>query len=150
MVPRLFLTLAQELAQADDPAACRTAISRSYYAVFHTAERFLKRMGFHRPKKDHHTALQRRLQNSGDAEISSVGIQLGQLHHERVQADYYLDNHWSEQKDTAITVAKKSAALIDILEACPIHGDRWKNIRAAIAKANITGVDNLVDTSDNP
>lgn len=147
MVPRLFLTLAEELAQVDRPAASRTAISRAYYAVFHTAERLLQRMGFHRPKKDHHIALQRRLKNSGDADLTTVGMQLEQLHHERVQADYHLDVHWPENKDTSLRIVQKVATMIDALEACPIHGDRWKNARAAIAKANITGTDNLVDLS---
>jgi len=62
MIPGLFLTLAEELAQAGGAAECRTAISRAYYAVFNS----------------------------------------------------------------------------------------WKNMRAAIAKANITGTDNLVDLSGTP
>ncbi len=35
---RDFFELAQELGQRDDEAALRSAVSRSYYAVFHTAQ----------------------------------------------------------------------------------------------------------------
>ena len=150
MLPRLFLALAEELALADGPAACRTAISRAYYAVFHTAQRFLERMGFHQPKRDPHTVLQQRLQNSSDADIAFVGARLAQLHHERVQADYYLDNHWPEKKDNALAAMRKGATMIAASEACPIHSQRWKDMRVSIAKANITGTDNLVDTSSSP
>lgn len=107
-------------------------------------------MGFHRPKRDHHVVLQRRLQSSGDTDIALIGRQLVPLHHERVQADYHLHNHWTETKDTALVVVQKAATMIEALDACPIHSDRWKSIRSAIAKANITGADNLVDTSSSP
>lgn len=147
MLPTLFLTLAEELAQADGPAECRTAVSRAYYAVFNSSGRFLERMGFHRPKWNYHVVLQQRLLSSGDPDIALIGMQLGRLHRDRVQADYHLDDHLPENKNNAVLAVDKAAAMIAILDACPIHGDRWKNARAAIAKANITGTDNLVDLS---
>src|SRR5262245_3108911 len=111
---------------------------------------FLSAWDFTGPRRTITPVLQRRLQSSGDSDLAFVGTQLGSLHHERVQADYHLDNHWAEQKDTALMAVQKAAAMIAVLEACPIHSDRWKNIRADIAKANITGTDNLVDLTSTP
>ena len=150
MIPRLFLTLAEDLAQRGGPAECRTAISRAYYAVFNTAERFLERMGFHRPKRDPHIVLRQRLLNSGAAEYIRIGSDLKEFHHDRVQADYFLDNHNPENKNNALAAVATAATMIAAFDACPIHSQRWKDMRVSIAKANITGTDNLVDTSSSP
>lgn len=150
MIPRLFLTLAEELGQAGGPAQCRTAISRAYYAVFNTAERLLERMGFHRPKRDPHIVLRQRLLSSGDAEFMRIGSDLNELHHDRVQADYFLDNHNPENQTNALAAVTAATTMIAALETCPIHSQRWKNLRTAIARANFTGTDNLVDTSTSP
>ena len=150
MIPRLFLTLAEDLAQASGPAECRTAISRAYYAVFNTAERLLERMGFHRPKRNPHIILRQRLLNSGDAEFARIGSDLIELHHARVQADYFLDNRDPEKGSNAQGAVSTATTMIAALDACPIHSERWKNMRTAIARANITGADNVIDTSSNP
>lgn len=149
MLPDLFLTLAEELARDGRPAASRTAISRAYYALFNVAERFLARMKYPRPKKDYHVKLQQRLLASGDPELAGIGSDLGDFHQERIQADYYMDDHFPENKNNAEAAVKKARSMIEAIEACPLHGERWKRIRASIAKANVTGTDNLVDlTSD--
>jgi hypothetical protein len=146
----LFLTLAEDMAQAGGTAECRTAISRAYYAVFNSADRFLERMQFHRPKTDYHNVLRQRLLSCGDPEIIRIGSDLRDLHHERVQADYRMDDRSVEEKSKAVAMTLVARTMIDALDGCPLHSDRWKNIRAAIAKANITGVDNLVDLSSTP
>lgn len=70
MQPEQFLDVAERLATAGGPGDCRSVISRAYYAVFNVAERFLGRMNFHRPRKDYHPTLRRRLMASGDADVS--------------------------------------------------------------------------------
>jgi hypothetical protein len=149
MLPHLFLKLAEELAKVDGPAECRTIISRAYYAVYNVAERFLERMSFQRPKRDYHIVLQRRLQNSGDLELVQLGSNLGDLHHERIRADYHMDDHVPENKNNAVAAARKAATMIVVLDGCPVNGERWKSIRAAIARANVTGTDSLIDLSSS-
>jgi uncharacterized protein (UPF0332 family) len=148
MLPQHFLALAEQLAAANGPAECRSAISRAYYSVYHVGEQFLKRMNFERPKKDYHVVLQRRLLASGDHEINRIGSDLVDFHRERIQADYRLDDHFPENKNNAIAAVAKAKQMIAQLEGCAIHGARWKGIRASIAKANVTGTDNLVGPSD--
>lgn len=141
MRPELFLTLAEQLAGAPGPAECRSAISRAYYAVFNVAERFLERMTFQRPKKNYHVVLQQRLMASDDAEVVKLGSALGDFHHERIQADYHMSERDPENERNAEAAVLKAKAMIEVLEGCPLHGERWKNIQAAIAKVNVTGTD---------
>jgi hypothetical protein len=106
-------------------------------------------MRFHRPKRDYHVVLQRRLQNSGDSELVQLGSNLGDFHYERIQADYHMDDHVPENKNNAAAATRKAAIMIATLDGCPVNGERWKNIRAAIAKANVTGTDNLIDMTSS-
>lgn len=147
MVPQLFLTLAEELASKAGSAECRSAISRAYYAVYNVAERFLERMKFQRPKKEYHVMLQRRLMASGDSQLVQVGSDLGDFHQERIQADYQMNNHDPENEKNATAAVAKAREMIAVLEGCPVNGARWKNIRASIAKANVTGTDKNIGSS---
>jgi hypothetical protein len=149
MQPERFLDVARRLTAAGGPEDCRSAISRAYYAVFNVAETFLSRMNFHRPKKDYHPTLQRRLMASLDSEILRVGSDLGDFHEERVQADYHMQSRPPESKANAEAAAEKAQKMIDVLNSCPIHSDRWKLAQENIARANITGTDNLAVVPGN-
>lgn len=46
MKPRAFLDLADELVVASGEAEWRSAVSRAYYAAFHTGRVLLQAMGF--------------------------------------------------------------------------------------------------------
>src|SRR5262245_46696533 len=148
MLPQAFLLLAEQLAAAGGPAECRSAVSRAYYAVYHVGEQLLHRMRFERPKRDYHVVLQRRFLVSGDAEVIRIGSDLGDFHQERIQADYRMDDHFPENKNNAIAAVKKATEMIAKLDGCAINSARWKSMRACIAKANVTGTDNLVDVSE--
>jgi hypothetical protein len=147
MIPQLFLTLAEKLAADSGPAECRSAISRAYYAVYNTGERFLEKMKFRRPKKDFHVVLQRRLLASGDTEIVQIGSDLGDFHQERIHADYQMDDRDPENENNAAAAIKKATKMIAAFDNCPIYGSRWIGIRELIAKANVTGTDNIADLS---
>jgi hypothetical protein len=143
MLPELFLALADELVADGDPAKCRSAISRAYYAVYNVAERCLQRMKFQRPKSNYHVVLQQRLLGSGDAEFIQIGSDLGDFHQERIQADYHMNDRVAENPHNAAAAVKKARRMIDALENCPVQGSRWKSIQASIAKVNVTGTDKV-------
>src|SRR2546428_3167186 len=129
MHPRLFLELAELLLDGNGPAACRTVISRAYYAVFHTVQEFFELMGFAPPKRDYHIIVQRRLLASGDNELANMGSDLGDLHQQRIRADYRLADKGPEGLRQARAVANEARRMIDILVKCPIYSDRWERIK---------------------
>jgi hypothetical protein len=101
MDPRLYLQLAEVLIKdahdqvllsaALQPVACRSAISRAYYAAFLIAHDFLDhikvRVG-HGPQT--HVTVQHALNNSGHPTLALMSSKLGTLHSERLAADYDL------------------------------------------------------------
>jgi hypothetical protein len=135
MNPRQYLELAERLAQGAGAAECRSAVSRSYYAVYNVAEQFLSRMGFGKPGKNYHVALQQRLLNSQDDEVQRVGSQLGDLHERRLRADYHMDDKTTEHPKTAEAACRQARRMIEVLDLCPINSERWKQIQTAIAQA---------------
>jgi uncharacterized protein (UPF0332 family) len=50
--PRDFLTVAKYLAARGTEGEWRTAVSRAYYAVFHTARNLMEDLGFVVPRAD--------------------------------------------------------------------------------------------------
>ncbi len=92
MNPRDFLTLANALAAGTTEAAWRTAISRAYYAAFHTARQLLRDLGFRVPRGDQaHAYLWMRLSNCGDPQLVVAGQKLQDLRGKRNEADYDID-----------------------------------------------------------
>ena len=134
MRPSEFLDLAAELAEESRPAACRSAISRAYYAVFNAAEEFLERMGFRSPKRDYHVVLQRRFLVSEDPKFERIGSDMGDLHDKRIRADYKMADKFSESQSTAREVVNEARRMIEIIDSCPIYGDRWKKTKNAIQR----------------
>jgi uncharacterized protein (UPF0332 family) len=89
MTGRDFLPLARSLARGNDEAEWRTAVSRAYYAAFHTARDLLTDLGFGTPRADTaHEYLYRRLNNCGLAPVQSAARRLHDLRRFRNQADY--------------------------------------------------------------
>jgi hypothetical protein len=63
-----------------------------------------------------------------------VGSELGDFHVKRIRADYRMEDKGSENQNNARAAVKESTRLIDALEECPIHGERWKRIKQAVQK----------------
>jgi uncharacterized protein (UPF0332 family) len=79
MDPLEFQRLAERLAANPNAAELRTAISRAYYAAFHSACPFLTDAGFTPPRTaTAHDEVQKRLNNCGQKEVQSAAAQLGQ------------------------------------------------------------------------
>lgn len=90
MDARQFLRLAEALTQdvagralltpALDAAACRSAISRAYYAAFHVAHEFLDRIKVVVGQSSQaHVTVQHALNNSGDPNLVQVSSWLRTL-----------------------------------------------------------------------
>jgi uncharacterized protein (UPF0332 family) len=86
-----FLTLARALAAGNSEAEWRTAISRAYYATFHTARELLHDLGFVVPRDDSaHRYLIYRLNNGQHPSAERAGLDLDRLRSDRNSADYDL------------------------------------------------------------
>lgn len=85
-----FLSLAGKLVASPSAseAACRTAVSRAYYACFHSAKDYLIELGFRMGRN--HGLPQRMLMSAGVEASLRAGQLLGNLQSERIWADYDL------------------------------------------------------------
>jgi len=128
MNPRSFLSLAKAL--VDDAtnsriasplhaAACRSAISRAYYATFQVACEFFTSIKLEVGRNAaSHITIQHALNNSGDASLIAVGMKLGTLHRDRLKADY--EPNWAESDKSRhaaklILLADEAIAKLDEL-----------------------------------
>lgn len=89
MSPREFLDVADEWAIGSREAEWRSAVSRAYYAAFHSAIALLTQIGFVVPKGEQaHAYLWLRLSNSGHSDVAKAGSDLRALRSARNYADY--------------------------------------------------------------
>lgn len=134
MDPRDFHTLAQRLAGSPTAAERRTAIGRSYYAVFNVAAEHLRASGFPIGKgAAAHGEIQKCLSNSGDAGVAAVASDLSDLHSQRNRADYQLDKPDVEKPGTAQAAVALAADLIRALDGAFV-GPRRLQLQALIQK----------------
>ncbi|SPD71992.1 hypothetical protein PITCH_A1150027 [uncultured Desulfobacterium sp.] len=131
MEPRQFQFLASRLAENGAyPAEFRTAISRSYYAVFHFGLDLLDSLGFSIPQNPNaHEAVYRHLNNSGDADLVKVAVKLGDLRTKRIQADYRLNMSDVESKENAKMFVHSAESIIETMKKCCQGKDRNQIIR---------------------
>ena len=88
-----FIILAGKLATNADEASLRSAVSRAYYGAFHLALHYLDDIERPAPQNANaHVYVARQLQKSGHLDAFRAGSLLGDLHTERIKADYRLDN----------------------------------------------------------
>lgn len=119
MNPKEFQYLASGLVEKNGafPSEYRTAISRSYYAVYNLGINLLKEMGFTIPEKiDAHVFMRRHFNNSGDIELIEAAEKIKDLKTKRKHADYDLDRHDVEKKHNAKTYVYSADRLIKTME----------------------------------
>ena len=119
MNPKEFQYLASGLVEKNGafPSEYRTAISRSYYAVYNLGINLLKEMGFTIPKKlDAHVFMRRHFNNSGDIELIEAAQKIKDLKTKRQHADYDLDRHDVEKKHNAKAYVYSADRLIKTME----------------------------------
>jgi hypothetical protein len=83
-----YLVLAQELAKKHGEAATRSAISRAYYAAYHTAKRHRGSKSAMATRSGSHGDVWRALRDSGNPALRRAGNQGKQILDYRRQADY--------------------------------------------------------------
>jgi uncharacterized protein (UPF0332 family) len=109
-------------------AACRSAISRAYYGVFHLASAFLGDLGFQLGGR--HDAVWKYLQISNHPRAVEVGNRLSSLYTQRRRADYQLeDSKWGEHPHATRWV-EQAEAIAKVLAECEAIKD---GIRQGIA-----------------
>lgn len=119
MNPKEFQYLASGLVEKNGafPSEYRTAISRSYYAVYNLGINLLKEMDFTIPKRlNAHVFMPRYFNNSGDSDLIEVATKIDDLRTKRNHADYDLDRHDVEKKHNAKAIVHLAARLIKTME----------------------------------
>lgn len=89
MRPVEFLTSAQTILELHGEPNIRSAISRSYYAVYHEAIAAITRKGIPIYHGSSHTEVSASLKKVD----TRLGILLGDYHKKRVMADYHLNEN---------------------------------------------------------
>jgi uncharacterized protein (UPF0332 family) len=118
-----FLVLARFLAAESTEAAWRSAVSRSYYAMFHVGRQLMEDLGFTIPHADQaHRYLVLRLSNSGNQQVIAAGRQFDVLRRDRNQADY--DFHRVIRQPAARTDTQLAEDIMKVLEAAALEPTR--------------------------
>lgn len=131
MDPREFHRLATELVDKSHPVHYRTAISRSYYAVFNFGAKTLRSMGFKIDESSKgHGEVRNKFSNCGDDELMEVGSQMGDLHGMRIKADYRMTDQSVERAATAKLLVEQATIILTRLEGCHIEPKRTQIIAA--------------------
>lgn len=115
-----FFELAQELGQRDDQAAQRSAVSRSYYAVFHMAELVLEHLDpefASTRSQDSHKQIWDRLARLNQRQAKNAVRKSRNLLQARRDADYRSTaSDWPRRTQAALHDAEQAlASLTDLL-----------------------------------
>jgi len=103
-----FLSFAEKLLSEETEINYRNAASRSYYAAFHYCLPITELLD--KPSQDGgiHATVCKKLSESFDHKLKSIGYMLQQCRSIRVRADYGLDEDFSRSGgELAIKLAKK-------------------------------------------
>jgi len=110
-----FLKLAEQMSGASNEAAQRTAISRAYYAVYHAASSYIRRMQLITPGRPlSHREVWRVLKLSTNLDHRDTGFRGEDLKRLRQEADYRSPYSGDIATDARETVAEARALIADI------------------------------------
>ena len=133
MDPKDFLRVANDLAQSDEAAELRSAVSRAYYAAFHVARKLLIDMGFEISKgPGAHGDVYKYLGNAANSTVVHAGSNIGDLKGWRNQADYELDLAKHENSGEVQKIVDITKQIIEDLEQC-CNGSSRDQIKSAIS-----------------
>jgi len=132
MDPKQFQYLASRLAEyGTHPVEFRTAISRAYYAAFHSGLNLLKGMGFHIVKNEYaHNEVYKHFNNSGDKDLEIAASKINNLRTKRNHADYHLERTDVEFQKNAKTWVHSAERLIENMDRSCNGKNRTQIIKA--------------------
>ena len=115
-----FIAFAARIAASgtNDPASCRSSISRSYYGAFHLAREFLGGLGYRCRSENEHHWVQRHFLNCKVNEVKEIGRLLANLHESRKEADYDLHLFHSESSQQARFCVERAERLRIQVDSC--------------------------------
>ena len=115
-------------------ASCRSAISRAYYGAFHLAKSLLDQLGSGPPRNANaHVFVQHRLANCGHVHAIEAGQLLGDLHTDRLTADYNLRKREVETISYARAAVVAARRIQNLIESCEHDEDR-QQMRIGLAE----------------
>lgn len=127
-----FIAVAEHLACGESEAHWRTAVSRAYYAAFHTAREAIVQHVRLSGGSNEHGQVPNCLSNSGDTRLAEQATKLNTLHTQRIRADYHLT-------DPSVKIGQRNAGVwimaakecIEAIEASPLMtGDLGPVVKA--------------------
>jgi uncharacterized protein (UPF0332 family) len=144
MDAREFLVLAGQLTAHKDarPVHFRAAIGRAYYAAFNAAVQALTEIGFPPAGSSNtHKQIVLMLQKCGDEELGVTGGILGDLHSNRLKADYELRRTNVEKLTAAQAAVETAAEIFADVDTFMKNDDRRSGVAAVLASQyrSITG-----------
>jgi hypothetical protein len=116
------------------PAGYRSAISRAYYAAFHSAREFIQGM-LAVPLTEGpaaHGQVRNHLVSTGAEEIDQVSLDLANLHSERIAADYRLMKRHVEKEQLAADLVNLAGDIIATMNRCRSDTQRYAIVRDAV------------------
>jgi uncharacterized protein (UPF0332 family) len=140
MKPVDFLAFSLKVLKADtSPAALFSAISRAYYAAFHAAREFLEEMNISGLSKGPgaHGNAPKLLVQTGDSAIDQAGLDLANLHGERISADYRLDLSHIESLKVAAELVNQASGIIAALKKCSDDARRYATVTSAVRQRSL-------------
>jgi uncharacterized protein (UPF0332 family) len=105
MNPSDFITFAAQVV-GFKAAGARSAVSRAYYGVFHCASALLEELGLHIQARSLHGKLDLILADCGNENGDQAGKLIGDLHSDRIKADYKLAETRVETREFAINTVE--------------------------------------------
>lgn len=136
-----YFDLARKLAQMRTEAALRSAISRGYYAAFHSAKNLVEGLGFHLPKDaTAHDKLFYLLNNAGVESAEDVAKLLSDLRRRRNLADYdFEQNNMQTYQDCQYDLVQVAAVMTfcQSYSSEPLRSTLRKGLSAYLQKVGL-------------
>lgn len=123
-----FITFAGKIAAQGTvgTAGYRSAISRAYYGAYHLLLEYLEGLGHHCNSDNIHVCVKRCLANCDVPEGANLGQRIGNLHENRKDADYDLQNPASETQGLARACVLRAEEIRRLLAECRVEPLRSK------------------------
>jgi len=141
MEAKAYFDLARKLAQMRTEAALRSAISRGYYAAFHTAKNLIEGFGFYLPKDAAaHDKLFYLLNNAGIKAAEDAAKFLADLRKRRNLADYdFKQKNMQAYQDCQYDLVRVAGVInfCDNYSIEPLRSELKKGVSAYVQKVGI-------------